>query len=98
MEKDDCFPRYLRKCPVLLDTGFLGVLAPHEAIEVRVAFFSGKEHVLETFNEDLVLSFVMNLQEGFYFFVLLGAYLQGLHATTLRGTGLILYFGWIHSP
>lgn len=53
-------------------------------------FYSGTEHVLETFNEAFLLSFVMDLQEGFYFFILFGANVQCIYATTLRGTGLIL--------
>ena len=82
-----------------MDTGCFGVLAPHKAIEVWVAFFfSGREHALETFTEALLLSFIMDLQEGFYFFILLGAYLQGIHATALRGSGLILCFEWILGP
>lgn len=98
MEKDYFFPDFFFKCPVLLDAGFFGVLAPLKTVEVRVVLFSGKEHVPETFNEALLLSFIMDLQEGFYFFILLGAYLQGIHATTLRGTGRLLYFEWICSP
>lgn len=96
----------LHKCPVILDAGFFGVLVPHKAIELRVVcgwffvlcffvgwcffFYSGTEHVLETFNEAFLLSFVMDLQEGFYFFILFGANVQCIYATTLRGTGLIL--------